>query len=258
MTEGFHVRRDGPIVEITIERPKANAIDGPTSRALGAAFVELDEDPDVRVAILTGAGTRFFSAGWDLAAATGGESFEDDWGAGGFGGFPELPDRRIPVIAAVNGLAVGGGFEIAMAADLVVAATHAEFFLPEARLGILPDAGTVRLPRLLPRHVATELLLTGRRMDAAEAAGWGLVNRVAPSDELLAAARAMAEQIVAAAPLAVAAILDIDRRAAHLPIADAMALMPGLSRYRAAIDSADAQEGPLAFTEKRPPVWRGH
>ena len=163
---GFHVRRDGPIVEITIDRPKANAIDGPTSRALGAAFVELDEDPDVRVAILTGAGTRFFSAGWDLGAATGGESFDDDWGAGGFGGFPELPDRRTPVIAAVNGLAVGGGFEIAMAADLVVAASHAEFFLSEARLGMLPDAGTVRLPRLLPRHVATELLLTGRRIGA--------------------------------------------------------------------------------------------
>jgi crotonobetainyl-CoA hydratase len=257
MTDGFHVRRDGPIVEITIDRPKANAIDGPTSRALGAAFVELDKDPDVRVAILTGAGTRFFSAGWDLAAAAGGESFEDDWGAGGFGGFPELPDRRIPVIAAVNGLAVGGGFEIAMAADLVVAASHAEFFLSEARLGILPDAGTVRLPRLLPRHVANELLLTGRRMGASEAAGWGLVNRVVPSDELLAAARAMAEQIVAAAPLAVAAILDVDRRSAHLPIAEAMAMMPGLSSYRAAIDSADAQEGPLAFTEKRPPIWRG-
>ena len=179
MTDGFHVRRDGPIVEITIDRPKANAIDGPTSRALGAAFVELDEDPDVRVAILTGAGTRFFSAGWDLAAAAGGESFDDDWGAGGFGGFPELPDRRTPVIAAVNGLAVGGGFEIAMAADLVVAAAHAEFFLSEARLGILPDAGTVRLPRLLPRHVATRAPAHGPadRCDG-EAAGWGLVNRV--------------------------------------------------------------------------------
>ena len=151
MTDGFHVRRDGQIVEIMIDRPKANAIDGPTSRALGAAFVELDEDPDVRVAILTGAGTRFFSAGWDLAAATGGESFEDDWGAGGFGGFPELPDRQTPVIAAVNGLAVGGGFEIAMAADLVVAAPHVEFFLSEVRLGILPDAGTVR--RLLSEAV---------------------------------------------------------------------------------------------------------
>lgn len=257
MTEAIHVERDGPIIEITIDRPKANAIDGPTSRALGAVFADLDEDPNVRVAILTGAGTRFFSAGWDLTAATGGESFEDDWGAGGFGGFPELPDRRTPVIAAVNGLAVGGGFEIAMAADLVVAAPHAEFFLSEARLGILPDAGSVRLPRLLPRQIARELLLTSRRMGATEASRWGLVNRVVPSDELLAAARAMAEQIVAAAPLAVAAILDIERRTEHLPIADAMAALPGLTSYRAAVDSADAREGPLAFIEKRPPIWRG-
>ncbi|MGD9702395.1 MAG: enoyl-CoA hydratase-related protein [Acidimicrobiia bacterium] len=257
MTETIQIERDGPIVEITIDRPTANAIDGSTSRALGEVFASLDADPEVRVAILTGAGTRFFSAGWDLGAAASGESFDEDWGVGGFGGFPDLPDRRTPVIAAVNGLAVGGGFEIAMAADLIVAADHADFFLSEVRLGMLPDAGSIRLPRMLPRHIARELLLTSRRMGAAEAARWGLVNRVVPHNELKVVTRAMAAEIVAAAPLSIAALLDIERRTAHLSIAEAMQVLPRLASYRAAIDSADAQEGPRAFTERRPPTWLG-
>ena len=250
----FDVEVRDQIALLTIDRPKANAIDSATSRALGEAFVGFERDPAVRVVIITGAGERFFSAGWDLSA---GEDYDVDNGVGGFGGFPDLPNRSKPVIAAVNGMAVGGGFEIAMAADLIVAADHAQFFVPEAGLGILPDAGSVRLPRLLPAHIATELLLTGRRMPAAEAAHYGLVNRVVAAGDLLAAARALANEIIASAPLSVAAILDICTRTANMDVADAMKAIRLFESYRAAIDSQDAQEGTTAFTEKRPPVWKG-
>lgn len=255
--QGFHVEIADGIAVLTIDRPKANAIDAATSYAMGEAFVGFEHDPAVRVTIVTGAGERFFSAGWDLGAAAEGEEYDADYGAGGFGGFPDLPGRRVPVIAAVNGMAVGGGFEIAMAADMVVAAEHAQFFLPEAGIGILPDAGSVRLPRLLPPHIARELLLTGRRMSAAEAAGHGLVNRVVPAESLLASARELAQQVVASAPLSVAAILDIGRRTAQMDLIEAMAAIKSLESYRSAIDSEDAQEGNLSFVEKRPPVWKG-
>lgn len=251
---GFRVETADQIAVLTIDRPKANAIDSITSRAMGEAFVAFESDPAVRVVIVTGAGDRFFSAGWDLSA---GEDYDVDNGVGGFGGFPDLPNRRKPVIAAINGMAVGGGFEIAMAADLIIAADHAQFFLPEATLGILPDAGSVRLPRLLPAHIARELLLTGRRMPAAEAAQFGLVNRVVPLADVLTAARAMATDIIASAPLSVAAILDISRRTANMNVTDAMKAIREFDSYRAAIDSQDAQEGTNSFNEKRTPLWRG-
>jgi crotonobetainyl-CoA hydratase len=254
---GFRVDIADGIAVVTINRPKANAIDAATSFAMGEVFVSFEHDPNVRVAILTGAGERFFSAGWDLGAAGEGEAFDSDYGAGGFGGFTNLPNRRTPVIAAVNGMAVGGGFEIAMAADLVVAADHAQFFLPEAGLGILPDNGAVRLPGLLPPHIARELLLTGRRMGADEAARWGLVNRVAPGSELMDVARRLALDVCWAAPLSVAAILDIERRTAHMDPIEAMDVIKDIPSYRAAIDSDDAQEGTVAFGERRAPVWKG-
>jgi crotonobetainyl-CoA hydratase len=258
MSTGFAVTIEHGIAMLTIDRPKANAIDALTSIAMGEAFRGFEADPAIRVVIVTGAGERFFSAGWDLGAAGDGESFDADFGIGGFGGFPDLADRSKPVIAAINGMAVGGGFEIAMAADLVVAAEHAQFFLPEAALGMLPDAGSVRLPRLLPHHVALDLLLTGRRMDAAEAAGWGLVNRVVPSAGLLPAAVEIAHTICRSAPLSVAAILDIGRRTALLDPTEALRAMKHLASYRAAIDSDDAAEGTRAFAEKRTPLWTGH
>lgn len=254
---GFHTERVGGTLVVTIDRPKANAIDAATSIALGEVFAAADTDPSVRVSIITGAGERFFSAGWDLGAAADGEAFDSDYGVGGFGGFPDLPNRAKPVIAAVNGLAVGGGFEIAMAADLIVAADHAQFFLTEAQLGMLPDAGAVRLPRLLPRHIARELLLTGRRMSAEEAARWGLVNRVVPLADLLTTALELGEGVAASAPLSVAALLDIERRTAPMTLADAMAALRSIPSYRAAIDSQDAIEGPAAFAEKRSPQWTG-
>jgi crotonobetainyl-CoA hydratase len=251
---GFHVELQGGTALVTIDRPRANAIDAPTSKAMGETFAGLDNDPEVRAIVLTGAGPKFFCAGWDLSA---GEEFDSDYGVGGFGGFPELADRSTPVIAAVNGIAVGGGFEIALAADLIVAADHAEFWLPEAGLGILPDAGAVRLPRLLPPHVARELLLTGRRMGAAEAQRWGLVAHVVPAGELLATAHKVATAIAASAPLSVAALLDIERRTVNLSTAEAMASLKALASYRRAIDSEDAAEGQAAFSERRHPTWKG-
>ena len=129
---------------------------------------------------MTGAGERFFSAGWDLKAAAEGETPDADFGVGGFGGLQELPGLNKPVIAAVNGMAVGGGFELALSADLILAAEHARFALPEIKAGQLADAATIKLPRRIPHHVAMELLLTGRWMDAEEARRWGLVNEVVP------------------------------------------------------------------------------
>ena len=242
-----------------LDRPKANAIDASTSRDLGEAFTGFRDDPRLRVAIFTGAGERFFCAGWDLAAAAEGEAYESDYGVGGFGGFPELPGLNKPVIAAVNGMAVGGGFELAMSADLVVAADHATFFLPEPAVGVIPDVGTVRLPKLLPGPVANEVLIAGRRLCAAEALQFGLVNKVTPPSELLGTARAMADRIAALAPLAVAAILDIRRRTEAMTAEKGLALIRSgaIESYRRMLASEDAEEGPRAFAEKRDPVWKG-
>jgi len=249
--------RNNEILEVIIDRPKANAIDAATSRELSAIFSSFMTDNSLRVAILTGAGERFFSAGWDLGAANDGEAFESDYGVGGFGGFAELPARNKPIIAAVNGMAVGGGFEMAMAADFIVAADHAQFFLPETRVGVLPDAGTVRLPRLLPRQLANEIIIGGRKLGAIEAESWGIVNKVVPKTELMSASRALAAEICQSAPLSVAAVLDIIRATENLSIADAMTAMRVNPSFRAAIDSQDALEGPAAFAEKRFPKWTG-
>ena len=250
---------DGPVLEVTLDRPKANAIDAATSRELSRVFAAFRDDPDLRVAILTGAGDRFFCAGWDLNAAAGGEEFEADYGEGGFGGFGELPGLLKPVIGAVNGMAVGGGFEIVLAADLVVAAAHARFWLPEASLGIVPDTAAVRLPRMLPPAVANEVLYAGRRLDAAEAQRWGLVNSVVGAADLLTEARALATRIVEAAPLSVAAIHEIRDRTRQLALDEALELLRSgeLAAYEAMLASADATEGPRAFTEGRPPRWQG-
>lgn len=248
---------DGKVLEITLDRPKANAIDAATSRELSNVFVYFMADPVQRVAILTGGGERFFSAGWDLGSAADGESFESDYGAGGFGGFPELPNRTKPIIVAVNGMAVGGGFEIAMSADFIVAADHAQFFLPETRVGVLPDAGAIRLPRLLPRQLANEIIFGGRRLTAEEAMSWGIVNKIAPGAELMGTARALAAEICLSAPLSVAAVLDIMRVTEDLNIADSYEVMRKNEAYIKAINSEDAIEGPNAFAEKRDPVWKG-
>ena len=259
MGQGLRLIKNAPLLEVVIDRPKANAIDAATSRLMGEAFQAFRDDSDYRVAILTGAGERFFSAGWDLSAAAEGESYEEDWGVGGFGGFTELEGLNKPVICAVNGIAAGGGFEIVLAADLVVAADQAEFLLPEAFLGFPPDMGSVRLPRGMPPVIAKELLLTGRRMGMEEAARWGLVNQVVPASELMDTARRLAQRICEAAPLAVEAILEMIRATSHLGVEEALrSIRAGdVASYRRALDSADAVEGPRAFSEKRPPRWKG-
>jgi len=244
---------------VVLDRPKANAINGATSRALGAAFIEYRDDPELRAAIVTAAGDRFFSAGWDLNSAEE-ESVEVDNGPGGFAGLTELFDLQKPVIAAINGLAAGGGFELALSCDLILAAEHAEFFLPEVNIGVAPDAGGgIRLPRRIPFHVAMEMMLTGRRMPAGEAHRWGLVNRVVAKEDLIAEANALADEIAAKAPLAVAAIKQIATSTAALGEQAAFALLRSgkLEHYHRMLRSDDSLEGARAFNEKRPPVWRG-
>jgi len=246
------------VLTITLDRPKANAINVPTSQALFRAFKQLNDDPALRVGILTGTG-RFFSAGWDLAGATQGEAIDADHGPGGFAGLTEFFSLQKPVIAAVNGLAMGGGFELALAADLIVASDTAEFALPEVKLGMVADSGGVlRLPRRLPRAIALEMLLTGRRMGALEAARWGLVNRVVAPDALLETAQALAQEMVLAAPLALAAVKELVNATEGQTIEAAYTTLrkTDLPHYRAMLRSDDAAEGPRAFSEKRPPRWQ--
>jgi crotonobetainyl-CoA hydratase len=250
----------GGVLEITLDRPPANAIDAATSRALYGAFANLESDPGLRVGIVTAAGDRFFCAGWDLKAAAAGEAADADHGPGGFAGLTELHGRAKPIIAAVNGIAAGGGFELALAADLVVAAEHAKFSLPETGLGIIPDSGGVLwLPRRLPRPVAVELLLTGRTMTAVEAGDRGLVNQVVPGDQLMPAARALAARVIRSAPLAVAAVLEVLDATEAGSVPDGFgALRSGrLARYAAMLASEDAAEGPAAFAARRPANWKG-
>ena len=171
----------GKVLEITLDRPKANAIDLATSRIMGQVFADFRDDPDLRVAILTGAGDKFFCPGWDLKAAADGDAVDGDYGVGGFGGLQELPNMNKVVIAAVNGIACGGGLELALSCDLILAADHASFALPEIRSGTIADAASLKLPRRIPYHVAMDMLLTGRWLDVEEAHKWGFVNHIHPA-----------------------------------------------------------------------------
>jgi crotonobetainyl-CoA hydratase len=259
MSEVLKIERNGAILEVTLDRPKANAIDAATSHLMGETFCRFRDDPELRVAIITGAGERFFSAGWDLKAAAEGESSHTDFGPGGFAGLTRLFDLDKPVIAAVNGLAFGGGFELALACDLMVVAETAELCLPEAFVGLIPDSGTIRLPRRLPRAIALEMLFTGRRMGAEEAARWGLANAVVPQGEVMAKAREIAAAVVGAAPLSIAAIKELLRKSEALDTEASFDLLESgaIAAYQAMLTSEDAQEGPRAFAEKRDPVWKG-
>ena len=256
-----HRERRGRILEVTLDRPKVNAIDAATSIALGRAFRELQEDDDLSVGIIAGAGERFFSAGWDLKAASAGEPADADQGIGGFAGLTEHWDLKKPVIAAVNGMALGGGFELALAADLIVAAEHAEFALTEAAVGLVPDAGgVIRLPRRLPRSVAMEMMLTGRRASAAELERWGVVIATTAGAELMDAARSLADRIAACAPMSLQAIKEIDQATQGASEREAFRLMreADLPVYRRIYDSDDAAEGIASVMEKRAPNWTGH
>jgi crotonobetainyl-CoA hydratase len=260
MDRGLQIDRNGAVLTLTLDRPKANAINNHLSQALGETLIAYRDDPALRCCIITAAGERFFSAGWDLKSAASEGAGSEDYGPGGFAGLTELFDLDKPVIAAVNGLAVGGGFELALAADIIIAVDHAEFFLPEAQIGLMPDAGGIfRLPRRLPESIALEMLLTGRRLTAAEALGFGLVNQVVSSAELANAATKMAERVLASAPLSAQAIKQTHRLTRHLDIKSAYGrLRDGSVRaYDHLRQSADYYEGAKAFAEKRNPVWTG-
>ena len=251
--------RRGAVLEVTLDRPKANAIDFATSRIMGEVFTDFRDDPDLWVAILTGAGEKFFCPGWDLKAAAGGEAVDGDYGKGGFGGLQELRGLNKPVIAAINGICCGGGLELALSADIILAAEHASFALPEIRSGTVADAASIKLPKRIPYHIAMELLLTGRWMDAAEAAHWGLINRVLPADDLMGAARAMADELAAGPPLVFAAIKEIVREAEAMRFQDAMnkVTKSQFETVERLYRSEDQKEGARAFAEKRDPIWKG-
>ena len=222
-------------------------------------FSVFRDDSDLRVAIVTGAGEKFFCPGWDLKAAAEGDAVDGDYGVGGFGGLQELRGLNKPVIAAVNGICCGGGLELALSADIILAANHATFALPEIRSGTVADAASVKLPKRIPYHIAMEMLFTGRWLDAEEAARWGLINRVCPAADLMETARKMATLIASGPPLVNAAIKEIVREAEDMKFQDAMSRITKsqFATVETLYRSEDQKEGARAFAEKRDPVWKG-
>ena len=259
-TEGpIKTRVEGAVLEVTLDRPKANAIDLVTSRIMGQVFRDFRDDDGLRVCILRAEGEKFFCPGWDLKAAAGGDAVDGDYGVGGFGGLQELPNLNKPVIAAVNGICCGGGLELALSADLILCASTATFALPEIRSGTVADAASVKLPKRIPYHVAMDLLLTGRWFDADEARHWGIVKEICAPDQLLAKAWDLARLLEQGPPLVYAAIKEVVREAEDMKFQDAMSRIG--KRQFLTVDrlysSEDQLEGARAFAEKRDPVWRG-
>ena len=257
MSDGIRIATDGAILEVTIDRPKANAIDLKASRRLNEVFTAFRDDPALRIAIITGAGEKFFSPGWDLKAAAAGEESDEDWGVGGFGGLNYPRNLNKPIIAAVNGIACGGGFEVVLGTDIIVMEEHAKFALPEIHVGVLPDAGPVTRRRRIPYQVAVELLLTGRWMDAAEAKHWGLANHVVAKGEGMKKAREVARQLADGPPLLFPAIKQLLRHTEMVPEHEAFELHDALDLVQRVVRSEDLKEGTRAFSEKRSPRWTG-
>ena len=251
--------RRGHVFEVTLDRPKANAIDLTTSRIMGEVFTEFRDDPELRVAIITGAGEKFFCPGWDLKAAADGDEVDGDYGKGGFGGLQELRGLNKPVIAAVNGICCGGGLELALSADIILAADHASFALPEINSGTVADAASIKLPKRIPYHIAMEMLFTGRWIDAEEAARWGMINQIHAGADLMTKAREMADLLASGPPLVYAAIKEVVREAEDMKFQDAMNKITKsqFETVETLYRSEDQLEGAKAFAEKRDPVWQG-
>jgi crotonobetainyl-CoA hydratase len=247
------------IARVTLDRPdRMNAVDAETEAELEAIWTEIERRDDISCVVLTGAGQKAFCAGADLKGGSG-SSGVDYWAVGRENGFGGLAFRRsldVPVIARVNGYALGGGFEMVLGCDIVIAVDTARFGLPEARVGRMPlDGGMVLLQRKIAFNRAMAVMLTGRQFNAREMESYGIVNEVAAASELDAAVDRWTADIVACAPLSLRAIKQTVNRTAHLSPSEAQALRtPALVR---ALKSEDSQEGVAAFREKRAPVWRG-
>ncbi len=260
LNEGpIRTRREGAVLEVTLDRPKANVIDLITSRIMGHVFRDFRDDDSLRVAILRAEGEKFFCPGWDLKAAAAGDAVDGDYGVGGFGGLQELPNLNKPVIAAVNGICCGGGLELALSCDLILASDTATFALPEIRSGTVADAASIKLPKRIPYHVAMDLLLTGRWFDAEEAMRWGLLKEITRPDHLLPKAWELARLLESGPPLVYAAIKEVVREAEAMRFQDVLnritkRQMPTVDRL---YGSEDQLEGARAFAEKRDPVWKG-
>jgi len=247
------------ILEVKLDRPKANAIDLKTSRILGEIFTNFRDDTNLRVAIITGEGEKFFCPGWDLKAAADGDAVDGDYGVGGFGGLQELRGLNKPVIAAVNGICCGGGLEWALSADIILAAEHATFALPEIRSGTVADAASIKLPKRIPYHIAMDMLLTGRWLDAEEAAKRGLINYIHPAQNLMDEAHKLAELLASGPPLVYAAIKEVVREAENMKFQEALNKITK-SQFESVeklYRSEDQIEGARAFAEKREPNWKG-
>jgi crotonobetainyl-CoA hydratase len=251
---------DNHVARVTIDRAdRMNAVDDATADELEAIWQRIEGDNDVRVVVLSGSGEKAFCAGADMKAGGNSKTGLEYWAharPGGFGGLTLRKSLHVPVIARVNGLAVGGGFELVLGCDIVVAAEHASFGLPEARVGRMPmDGGMIVLPRMIPQKIAMGMLLTGNRVSAQDGKTYGFINEVVPAAELDAAVDRWVAQILKCAPLSVKAIKECVKETNDLSIAEALAKrLPSLV---AALQSDDADEGPRAFREKREPDWKG-